>query len=85
MFNLFGASLNQFLAKPLIVIGLILIVIGLSTVILSKRITRVARQSNKVSNSDGLYVFLKILGLLLILAGFVCISIDIVTYIVNKK
>ena len=85
MFDLLGVSLIQFISRPLIAVGLILIIIGLATVILSKRITRVARQSNKVSNSDRLYVFLKILGLVLILAGFICISIDIVAYIVNKK
>ena len=85
MFNLLGVSIDQFLSRPLIVVGLILIIIGLATVILSKRITRVARQTNNVSNSDRIYVFLKVLGLILMLAGFICISIDIVTYIVNKK
>ena len=85
MFDLLGVSLIQFISKPLIAVGLILIVIGLATVVLAKRITRVARQSNSVSNSDRLYVFLKILGLVLILAGFICISIDIIEYIISKK
>ena len=85
MFSLLGVSLIQFISRPLIAVGLILLIFGLATVILAKRITRVARKSNNVSNEDRLYVTFKIIGLLLMLAGFICVSIDIVSYIVAKK
>ncbi len=84
MSNLLGVSIDQFLGQPLIAVGVILLIIGLVTIVLAKRITRVARQSNKISNSDKLYVTLKIVGLLVMLAGFICVSINIITYIVNK-
>ena len=85
MNNLLGVNLQQFISEPLILIGLILLTIGLATTILAKRIARVARQTNNVPNNDRIYVVFKVLGLLLMLAGFICISVDIIIYIVNKK
>lgn len=84
MNNLLGVSIAQFLGRPLIAVGLILLVIGLVTVCLAKRITRVARQSNNISSKDKLYVILKTIGLLVMLAGFICVSVDIIRYIVNR-
>ena len=84
MIELLGVSLKQFISKPLIAIGLVLIIFGVVAVILAKRISRVARQSDEVSTNDKVYVTLKIIGLLLMLAGFICISVDIIIYIVNK-
>ena len=81
MINLLGVSLVQFLHKPLIIVGLILLSIGIATCVLAKRITRVARQQNEIDPEDKMYTAFKIIGLLLILAGFVCIAVDIVLYI----
>lgn len=81
MINLLGVSLVQFLHKPLIIVGLILLSIGIATCVLAKRITRVARQQNEIDPEDRMYTAFKIIGLLLILAGFVCIAVDIVLYI----
>jgi len=81
MINLLGVSLLQFLHKPLIIVGLILLAFGIATCVLAKRITRVARQQNEIDPEDRMYTAFKIIGLLLILAGFVCIAVDIVLYI----
>ena len=84
MENLICVSMPQFLGNPLIVIGMILLILGVSTLCLAKRVTRVARQSNKVNNDDKIYVAFKIIGLLLMLAGLICISVAIIIYIVNR-
>ena len=81
MINLLGVSLIQFLHNPLIIVGLILLSFGIATCVLAKRITRVARQQNEIDPEDKMYTAFKIIGLLLILAGFVCIAVDIVLYI----
>lgn len=83
MINLLGVSLVQFLNNPLIIIGLILLAIGIATCVLAKRITRVARQQNDIDPEDRMYTAFKIIGLLLILAGFICVGVDIVLYIVK--
>ena len=84
MINLLGFSFIAFISRPVVDIGLILLVIGLVTVILAKRITRVERHSNEVSNKDRLYVMLKIIGLVIMLAGFICISVDLIIFFVRK-
>lgn len=83
MTNMLGVSLIQFLSNPLIIIGLILLAFGIATVCLAKRITRVARQTNKVDQNDRIYVAFKVVGLLLMVAGFVFVAVDIVLYIVG--
>jgi len=84
MNNLFSISLAQFLGKPLVITGLILIILGISTLCLAKRITRVARQSNNVELDDKIYVTFKVIGLLLMIAGLICISVDVILYIRNR-
>lgn len=81
MINLLGVSLIQFLNKPLIIVGLILLSIGIATCVLAKRITRVARQQDEIDPEDRMYTAFKIIGLLLILAGFICVGVDIILYI----
>ena len=83
MINMLGVSLIQFLSNPLIIVGLILLAFGIATVCLAKRITRVARQTNKVDQNDKVYVAFKVVGLLLMIAGFILVAVDIVLYIIH--
>ncbi len=83
MLNLLGVSFREFINQPLIIVGLILLAFGIAIAVLAKRITRVARQDDVVDPNDRVYTAFKIIGLLLITAGFVCISVDIILYIVN--
>lgn len=83
MINMLGVSLRDFLNQPLIIIGLILLAFGIATVVLAKRMTRVARQQNEVDPDDKICTTFKVVGLLLILAGFVCVAVDIIFYIIK--
>ena len=85
MNNLLGVSLRHFLGQPLIIVGLILLVLGVATVVLAKRIAKVSRQTNEVPNDDKVYVTLKVIGLLLMLAGFICVSVAIVSDIISRN
>ena len=85
MNNLLGRSLLDYINSPLIIVGLILLAFGLALVVLAKRIARVSAQKNEIDNDDKIYVAFKIAGILLMLAGFILISIDIIIYIVNRK
>ena len=55
--------------------------IGIATCVLAKRITRVARQQDEIDPEDRMYTAFKVIGLLLILAGFICVGVDIILYI----
>lgn len=77
-------TLMQFLAEPLVLIGLVLIALGIATAFLARRIARVARQSNNIANNDKVFLFFKILGLLMVATGFVLTAIDVVTYILSR-
>ena len=83
MINMLGVSLRDFLNQPLVIIGLILLAFGIATVVLAKRMTRVARQQNEVDPDDKICTTFKVVGLLLILAGFVCVAVDIIFYIIK--
>lgn len=74
----------QFLAEPLVLIGLVLIALGIATAFLARRIARVARQSNNIANNDKVFLFFKILGLLMVATGFVLTAIDVATYILSR-
>lgn len=81
MQNLLGRTLMQFLSQPLVLTSLILISVGIAVALLSRRLTRVYRQKNEIKESDKIYVTLKIVGLLLVIAGFALITADIIMYI----
>lgn len=81
MQNLLGRTLMQFLSQPLVLTSLILISVGIAIALLSRRLARVYRQKNEIKESDKIYVTLKIIGLLLVIAGFALITADIIMYI----
>lgn len=81
MQHLLGRTLAQFLNEPLALIALIIISVGVSLALLARRITRVARQKNNVSETDKVYITLKIIGLLMVVVGFVFITADVILYI----
>lgn len=86
MINLFlGRTIEQFLAEPLVVVGLALIVIGVSLAFLARRITRAVRENNNISSKDKLFVTLKILAMLFVIAGFVCVGVEVVLYIATRQ
>lgn len=85
MVSLLGKSLGEYLSNPLIIIGLILLAIGFSTMILAKRITRVARQSNEIDGNDGIYVTILVIGIIVTTIGFVLCGWFVVDYIRSRN
>lgn len=69
--SLLGIELSNLLARPEMITSLILVVVGSALAILAKRITKTVRKSNDVSQDDKVLLTLKIIGLVLILFGFI--------------
>ncbi len=81
---LLGRTLQQFLQEGLVIVGIALIAVGVAVGFLARRITRAVRQNNEVSSQDRLFLALKITGMVLVLAGFVCIGVEIVIYLATR-
>ena len=54
-----------------VIIGIILAVVGLSVIFLAKRFTVAVRKTDDVDDNDKLYVTLKMIGLILVVAGMI--------------
>lgn len=61
----------EYLTTPNKIVGIILATLGFALSLLAKRITKVARKSDKVKDNDPLYLILLGISLVLILVGFV--------------
>ena len=75
MSNLLGVTLIEFLQRPNVLVAIFLAVIGITLAILSRRITRSVRKSKDIADNDGLFVGLKITGLVMILIGLILMVI----------
>ncbi len=82
MVNLLCRTLNQFLAEGLVIVGLAFIAIGIAVGFLSRRITRSVRQKDEIDSGDRLFLSLKITGIVFVLLGFVCIIVEIISYLI---
>lgn len=59
------------LSMPNVIVGIVLSVVGISFAFLSKRIARAIRKNQDISENDNIYVTLKVVGLILIVAGLI--------------
>ena len=73
MLSTFYNELWNYLKQPNVIIGLALIIIGLVCVILSARIVRTVRKVDVVENNDRMLLAIRIVGLVLMIIGFVVI------------
>ncbi len=64
-------TLLEFLQIPNVIVGLILAMLGLALSILAKKITKVVRRVDKVSEKDPIYYCLLGFALCLILVGLI--------------
>lgn len=64
-------TLLEFLQIPNVIVGLILAMLGLALSILAKKITKVIRRVDKVSEKDPIYYCLLGFALCLILVGLI--------------
>ncbi len=81
MFNQLGVDLLTFLNQAFVIVGMALIVLGVATVVLAKRLTRVGRKTNDVSDDDKMLKTFRVVGLLVLLAGFITIAVGIIVII----
>ena len=81
MFNQLGVDLLTFLNQAFVIVGMALIIVGVATVVLAKRLTRVGRKSNEVSDDDKMLKAFRVVGLLIVLAGFITIAVGIIVII----
>lgn len=81
LYNQLCVDLLTFLNQAFVIIGLSALVVGIATVVLAKRFTRVGRKSNEISADDVMYKTFKIVGLVIMLAGFITIAVGIITVI----
>lgn len=86
MFVLLGRTFWQFISEsPVIIIGLALISLGIAIGFLSRRITRAVRNKNDVNSDDKLFLTLKIVGIALVIIGFICIMTSLIVYFVTRS
>ena len=71
MLSTFYNELWNYIKQPNVIIGLALIIIGLVCVILSARIVRTVRKVDVVENNDRMLLAIRIVGLVLMIIGFV--------------
>ena len=71
MLSTFYNELWNYLKQPNVIIGLALLIIGLVCVILSARIVRTVRKVDVVENNDRMLLAIRIVGLVLMIIGFV--------------
>ena len=81
MFNQLGVDLLTFLNQAFVIVGMALIVVGVATVVLARRLTRVGRKTNDVSDDDKMLKTFRVLGLLIMLSGFIVIAVGIIVII----
>lgn len=81
MFYQLGVDLLTFLNQAFVIVGMALIVVGVATIVLAKRLTRVGRKTNDVSDDDKMLKTFRVLGLLVLLAGFIVIAVGIIVII----
>lgn len=67
----FYSELWAYLSLPCVIVGLTLVIIGLVSVILSARIVRTVRKVETVENNDKMLLTIRILGLVLMIVGFI--------------
>ena len=84
MFNLLGKPLVEYLSSPLIILGLIALCVGFATIVLARRVTRVARQSNDIESNDAIFITLRVIGVIIALVGFILCGLFVIYYIMGR-
>lgn len=72
------ATLIDFLSNTNMIVGIVLAALGFAFSILAKKITKVARKEDKVSNNDPIYLILLAIALCLIMVGFIIIIVSVI-------
>ena len=70
----------DFIERPMVIVGLSLIIVGVALAFLARRIARAVRHSNVVESNDKAFLIPKITGLVMVIAGFVLIAVDMILF-----
>jgi hypothetical protein len=71
-------TFGEFMSQPAVVMGLMLLSIGIACAVLAKRIATFVCKTEDISPDNKVFVATKIVGLVLILVGFMSISIGVI-------
>ncbi|MGN1227844.1 MAG: hypothetical protein ACI4TX_04290 [Christensenellales bacterium] len=64
-------SLQDWFANPLAIVAMVIIAVGLAMILLARNIARFVRKAKEVDNQDKIFIVVSILGVILILVGFI--------------
>ena len=78
MIYLLGKTLEQFIDRPIVIIGLAFIALGVALAFLARRIARAVRHQNTIASNDKAFLVPKIMGLSIVVLGFLLIAIDVI-------
>ena len=76
MYQILAVTLLEFLQRPNVLIALVLAVIGIALSILARRIVCACKKTKQLPDNDSALVAVKIVGLVLILVGFILMIIE---------
>ncbi len=75
VFKTFGENFIKRIQMPSIIIALVFAILGISFAVLGRRVARVVRKSNEISDTDSVLITFKAIGLV-----FLFISVLIVVF-----
>ena len=78
MINLLGKTLDQFIDRPVVIIGLAFLAMGIALAFLARRIARAVRHQNTIASNDKAFLVPKIMGLSMVVLGFLLVAIDVI-------
>ena len=81
MYYLLCKTLMEFIERPMVIVGLAFIIVGVALAFLARRIARAVRHNNEIDTNDKAFLFPKITGLVLVIAGFILIALDMIVYL----
>ena len=68
-------SFESFISNPLSILAIVCVAFGITALLLAGKIARVVRKTETIDKQDKLFVGIKIAGVVLILLGFVLLTI----------
>ena len=69
-------SFAEMISQPGVITGIILAVLGIVLAVIAVRLTRAIRKADSYNPDDKLVIIFKVIGLVLILAGFITMAVS---------
>lgn len=68
-------SFDKVITDPIYIASIIFASLGIACALIAKKVTKVVRKTDQVDSKDKLFLMLKVIGLGMILAGFVLLML----------